>query len=171
MGVHGPIRTPLSKIPLGMPTGWDVGLFPRGVCWVTYSAIVTSSRPPSRPLPSVLVAAGVCLLEAVLLLVTALLYGLELAGDRAVDPSTASMSLVVCLIFAILLLVLASAWVKGALWPRTPTIVWNVLLLPVAWSLATSTSIWLGLGVAVVALMGVAAAVLSPSADLTDKAL
>lgn len=132
---------------------------------------MTSSNPPSPPTTPALVAVAVCLIEAALLLVTAVLYGLELVDDRAVDANTASMSLVVCLIFAILLAVLAAAWRKGAYWPRTATLVWNALLLPAAWSLASSNGIWVGLGLAVLALTGVVASLLAPAADLSDRAL
>lgn len=113
----------------------------------------------------------VCFVEALLLLVTAGLYGLELACGRADDANTASMSLVVCLIFAILLGALASAWHKGARWPRTPTLVWNVLLLPAAWTLATTNGIWVGLTLAVIALAGVVASLLAPAADQPDRTL
>jgi hypothetical protein len=106
--------------------------------------------------------------EALLLLATAAIYGLELADGRAEDPSTASMSMVVAIIFAILLAVLAGAWVKGALWPRSPTIVWNVLLLPAAWTLAQTNGLWFGLGLAALALAGAVAALMAPSPHLPD---
>ena len=112
--------------------------------------VVTPSNPPSHLTPPALAAAAVSVVEALLLLVTAGLYGLELADGRAEDPSTASMSMVVAIIFAILLLALAGAWAKGARWPRTPTVVWNVLLLPAAWTLVQSSGLWIGLGLAVV---------------------
>ncbi|KRE37706.1 hypothetical protein ASG73_08650 [Janibacter sp. Soil728] len=129
------------------------------------------SNSLTAPTPPAIAAAVVCLIEALVLVVTAFLYGLELADGRAVDANTASMSLVVCLIFAILLAVLAAAWRKGALWPRTPTLVWNVLLLPAAWTLTTTNGIWVGLALAGVAVAGIVASALAPSADLTDTAL
>lgn len=132
---------------------------------------MTSINPLPPPTPPALAAAGVCLIEAALLVVTAALYGLELVDGRAADANTASMSLVVCLIFAILLAVLAAAWHKGARWPRTPTLVWNVLLLPAAWTLTTTNGIWVGLTLAVVAVAGIVASLLTPSADLPDRTL
>lgn len=158
-----------------MPTVWDDRFVPS--CRVMSHEgsptllVVTSSQPPSSPTPSALAAALVCLVEAIFLVGTAVLYGLELADGRSDDANVASMSLVVCLIFAILLAVLAAAWRKGARWPRTPTIVWNVLLLPAAWTLATTSGLWVGLTLAVVAVAGVVAALLAPSADLPDRAL
>ena len=124
--------------------------------------------PPTRP---ALAAAAGCRGEALALGVTAPHSALARAAARAVDASTASMSLVVCLIFAILLAVLAAAWRKSALWPRTPTLVWNVLLLPAAWTLTATNGIWVGLALAVVAVAGVVASLLAPSADLTDRTL
>lgn len=108
------------------------------------------------------VAGAVCLVEALLLLVTAGVYGVELLGGEAFDANTASMSLVVSLIFALLLLVLGMSWFRGREWPRTPTIVWNALLLPAAWTLASSSGLWSGIGLAAVAVVGIVAALLSP---------
>lgn len=137
---------------------------------VTYAALVTSPNLPFAPSAPPRVAGGVCLVEAVLLLVTAGMYGLELLAGEAFDANTASMSLVVSLIFAILLVVLGMSWLRGREWPRTPTIVWNALLLPAAWTLGTSTGPWYGLGLAALALVGLAAALLAP-AHFDDRAL
>lgn len=116
-------------------------------------------------------AGGVCLVESLLLFVTAGVYGLELAGGTAFDANTASMSLVVSLIFALLLLVLGMSWLRDRTWPRSPTIVWNLLLLPAAWTLATTTGLWFGVGLAVLALVGIGAALLSPSPVFEDRAI
>lgn len=124
---------------------------------------VDSSVPPR-------VAGAVCLVESALLFITAGSYAVELLADRAFDANTASMSLVVSLIFALLLLAVGMSWMRGRLWPRTPTIVWNLLLLPASWTLGTSTGTWAGLGLAALALVGLAAAVLSPAHDM-DGAL
>ena len=106
-----------------------------------------------------------------MLFVTAGMYALELLADEAFDANTASMSLVVSLIFAILLLAVGMSWLRGRLWPRTPTIVWNLLLLPASWTLGTSTGLWFGLGLALLAIIGIVAAVLSPAHDFEDRAL
>ena len=132
---------------------------------------MTSTNFPVDPTVPPRVAGAVCLLEAVLLFVTAGMYGIELAAQESIDPNTASMSLVVSVIFAILLLVVGMSWLRGRSWPRTPTIVWNLLLLPAAWTLVTSSGLWIGLAVAVMALIGVGAALLSPAHDVEDRAL
>jgi uncharacterized protein YacL len=132
---------------------------------------VTSPNLPIDSTAPPRVAAAVCLFEALLLFVTAGMYGLELIAGEAFDANSASMSLVVALIFALLLLVIGMSWIKGRSWPRTPTIVWNLLLLPAAWTLVTTTGLWFGLGLAVLALVGIAAAVLSPVHDVDDRSL
>lgn len=109
-------------------------------------------------------------MEALLLFVTAGMYGVELAAGEAFDANTASMSLVVSLIFALLLVVLGMSWLRDREWPRTPTVVWNALLLPAAWTLGTSTGPLFGLGLAALALVGLAAALLSP-AHYDDRTL
>lgn len=133
---------------------------------VTYPADVTIANLPVDPNVPPRVAGAVCLIESALLFVTAGTYALELLTDRAFDANTASMSLVVSLIFALLLLAVGMSWLRGRLWPRTPTIVWNLLLLPASWTLGTSTGLWFGLGLAVLALVGIGAAVLSPAHDV-----
>lgn len=138
---------------------------------VTYPSRVTSPNLPVDPSTPPRVAGAVSLLEAVLLFVVAGMYGLELAAGEAFDPNTASMSLVVSLIFALLLLVIGMSWLRDRSWPRSPTIVWNLLLLPAAWTLGTSTGVWFGLGLAVVAVVGVGAALLAPAHGFEDRAL
>lgn len=138
---------------------------------VTYPSGVTIPNLPDDSLVPPRAAGAVCLVESALLFVTAGSYALELLADQAFDANTASMSLVVSLIFALLLLVVGMSWLRGRLWPRTPTIVWNLLLLPAAWTLGTSTGLWFGVGLALLALIGIAAAVLAPAHDLQDRAL
>lgn len=145
-------------------------LFPSHVGCVTYAAGVTPPNSPVAPSTLSRIAGWVCLLEALLLLVTAGTYGIELIGGEAFDANTASMSFVVSLVFALLLLVLGMSWLRDRAWPRTPTIVWNLLLLPAAWSLASSTGLWFGLGLAAVAVTGIVAALLSP-AHYDDRAM
>lgn len=141
------------------------------VCRVTYPAGVTLQNLPVDPLVPPRVAGTVCLVESALLFVTAGMYALELLADQAFDANTASMSLVVSLIFALLLLAVGMSWLRGRVWPRTPTIVWNLLLLPASWTLGTSTGLWFGLGLALLAVVGIAAALLSPAHHFDDRAL
>jgi hypothetical protein len=49
--------------------------------------------------------------------------------------------------------------VRGANWPNTPTIVWNLLLLPVAWGLVQGGRGLIALAVAAVAITGIVSAI------------
>ncbi|MDN5795558.1 MAG: hypothetical protein L0H79_07370 [Intrasporangium sp.] len=63
------------------------------------------------------------------------------------------------LVFAIAGTLLGRAWLRGAGWPRTPTILWNALLVPVAWSLHDAGRNAIGALVAALALAGLVGAV------------
>ncbi len=63
------------------------------------------------------------------------------------------------LVFAIFGTVLTRAWLRRARWPRTPTILWNALLLPVAWSMHDAGQSLLALAVGVLAVAGLGAAI------------
>ena len=81
------------------------------------------------------VAAANCALQALVLVALAVLYVVELARGETSDTTRVVVSIVIILLFAAALGALARSWLAGVDWPRTPTIVWNVLLLPVAWGL------------------------------------
>ena len=138
---------------------------------VTYSAGVTSHRSPEDVAVAPRVAGGVSLLEALALFLAAARYVLELTAGEATDASLASMSMVVCLVFGVLLVVLGMSWLRGRAWPRTPTIVWNLLLLPAAWTLATTSGAVAGVALALVALVGIGPAIASPASNLPDTTL
>jgi hypothetical protein len=103
-------------------------------------------------------AALVCALEAVTLLAFAVYFVWELVQGRSHDTTPAAMSALI-LVVAVGIAVLARSWLRGADWPNTPTVVWNVLLLPVAWSLLQAGRGLVGVAVGLVALVGVVAAV------------
>ena len=85
-------------------------------------------------------------------------YLWELVQGAGDDPTRVVMSVVLIAVFAVLLGVLGRAWLRGANWPNTPTIVWNVLLLPVAWSLFQAGHPVLALALGAVGVLGVVAA-------------
>ncbi len=114
-------------------------------------------------------AAAVCAIQALLLAAAAATYVMEIVQGRAADPSLATMSMLVTLIFAGLLALLAMRWWGGYRWPRTPTMVWSALLLPVAYTLAQANGWLIGLTVVVISLTGLVSAALSPSPDLPDE--
>lgn len=105
------------------------------------------------------VAAGVCALEALTLLGFCVFYLWELGQGASADTTRAAVSAILIALVAVGLAALARSWWRGAGWPNTPTVVWNLLLLPVAWSLLQAEHVLLAVGVGVVALAGVVAAI------------
>lgn len=109
------------------------------------------------------VAALLTAVEALIVLGFAVFFGYEVAVGAEDSLSTALGSGALILVAGIALLYLARGWARGAHWPRTPTLLWNVLLLPVAWSLHDSAQTLVALGVAVLSLASIAAALATPS--------
>lgn len=107
-------------------------------------------------------AAALTLLEALVVLGFAVFYVYEMVTGATDDLTRAATSGALILVFGIALLALARAWARGSQWARTPTVLWNVLLLPVAWSLHESDRDPVGLAVGAVAVASIVAAVASP---------
>ena len=104
-------------------------------------------------------AAALCAVEGLVLAGLAAFYGYEIAIGESDSIARAVMSLLLILVGAAALLLMARGWAGGSTWPRTPTIVWNALLVPVAWSLLQSGRPLIALGVAVLAVGSVLSAV------------
>ena len=122
---------------------------------------MTSPAPaPPRPRdPFRAVAAGICALQALVLLGFVVFYLWELTQDSSDDAVRVVMSALLILVFAVGIAALARGWVRGDNWPNTPTVVWNALLLPVGWSLVQSDHGLIGALVIVGALVGILAAI------------
>ena len=112
----------------------------------------TSPRGPRR------LAALLSGLQALTLAGFAVYYVVELALGEGSDAVRVLMSALLILVAAAGLGALARGWLGVAGWPRTPTIVWNVILLPVGISLIQGNRALIGGVVIVVALVVVAAA-------------
>jgi hypothetical protein len=95
----------------------------------------------------------------------AVLYGYEIAIGASDSVVRAVMSMLLILVGSVALLLLARGWRTGGSWPRTPTIVWNLLLLPVAWSLHQGGRTAIGASLAVVAVASVVAAIAAAPTD------
>ena len=104
-------------------------------------------------------AAFCCALQSLALLLFCAFYLWELAQGGSEDATRVVMSAVLIAVFALALGLLARAWVTGATWPNTPTVVWNALLLPVAWSLFQSGRTLIAAAVALVAATGIVASI------------
>lgn len=114
-------------------------------------------------------AAGVCALEALVLVVLGVLSGWDLARGASTEASGALMLTVLIAVMAVALALLGRAWWRGAGWPNTPTVVWNLLLVPVAWSLLQAGRVAIGVAVAVLAAVGVVAAVRARAVDADSR--
>lgn len=104
-------------------------------------------------------AAGICALQALVLLGFVVFYLWELTQGSSDDAVRVVMSALLILVFAVGIAALARGWVRGDNWPNTPTVVWNALLLPVGWSLVQSDHGLIGALVIVGALVGILAAI------------
>lgn len=113
-------------------------------------------------------AAAVCALEALTLVAFAVYFVWELAQGASSDATRAVMSAALIVVMAVGLAVLARAWMRGADWPNTPTVVWNLLLLPVAWSLLQAGRPVVGGALGLVAVVGVVAAVRARTGHSSD---
>ena len=112
-----------------------------------------SSRGPRR------VAAVLVGLQALALVAFAVFYAYELAIGEGSDPARVLMSALLILLGGVALAVVCRGWVRGAAWPRTPTIVWDLLLLPVGVGLIQGNQRLVGWAVVAVGVAGTAAAV------------
>lgn len=108
-----------------------------------------------------LLAGALCLIEGVLLLGLAAFYLYELARGGGGDGARVVMSAVLMVVVGVALVAGARAWRQGLTWPRTPTILWNLLLMPVAYNMALG-GFWGAWPLGVAAVMAVAAALATP---------
>ncbi len=140
--------------------------------WPTdrYAAAVSATDPSSRPTPATPATPGLpqrlagvlTLLEALVVVGFAVFFAYEIATGATSTLATAVTSGLLILVFGVGLGLLARGWFRARDWPRTPTLLWNVLLLPVAWSLHDADRTPVALGVAAVALVSIGAALASP---------
>lgn len=115
-------------------------------------------------------AAVLTFVEALVVLGFAGFYVYEMVTGATDDLTRAATSGALILVFGLALLALARAWGRASPWARTPTVLWNVLLLPVAWSLHESDRDGVALGVAAVAVASIVAALSSPARRDQDGA-
>jgi hypothetical protein len=96
--------------------------------------------------------------QALALVAAAAFYLYELAAGEGSDATRVVMSALLILVGAAGLAALVRGWLGDGSWPRTPTLVWSVLLLPVGIGLVQGTRTLVGWTVVLVALAcGVAA--------------
>lgn len=118
---------------------------------------------PNRPARAV--AGILCGVEALALLVLCGFYVWEITRGASDSLVRASVSALLIAVVGAGLGMLSRGWLGNATWARTPTMVWNALLLPVAWSLGQSGHLTLALAVGALALVALGAAVIARADD------
>ena len=98
------------------------------------------------------VAAVLLGVQVLVLVAVAAFYLYELAAGEGSDATRVVMSALLILVGAAGLALLARGWLGDGSWPRTPTLVWSVLLLPVGVGLVQGNQTLVGWVVVVVAL-------------------
>lgn len=116
-------------------------------------------------------AAVVSGVQALALLGFVVFYLWELTQGASDDAVLVVMSALLILVFAVGIGALARGWWRGDNWPNTPTVVWNLLLLPVSWSLFQAGRGVVALVLAAVAVLGIVSAARADTADLQDPDL
>ncbi|WP_239111436.1 hypothetical protein [Phycicoccus sonneratiae] len=111
-------------------------------------------------------AAVLCAVQALALLGFAVFYVYELAVGEGSDATRVVMSAAVIALGAVGLGLLARGWLGERRWPRTPTIVWDLLLVPVGISLLQAERTGLGWLVLVLALATLGAALIARVPDV-----
>lgn len=125
------------------------GLVPRRrSALVTLALVSDAPSPGPRRLAAVLTG-----LQALALVGFAAFYVYELVIGEGSDTARVLMSAVLILVGGLGLAALTRGWLGGAHWPRTPTLVWSALLVPVGFGLVQGNQTvagWLVLGLATV---------------------
>ncbi|HET7798900.1 MAG TPA: hypothetical protein VFL38_00680 [Humibacillus xanthopallidus] len=124
----------------------------------------SGQRPQPRGAATVAhrVAGALTALEGLVLLGFTVFYVVEMVSGATDNLSRAAVSTVLILVFGVGLLALARGWFGAADWPKTPTVLWNALLLPVAWSLREGDRAQIAVALGAVALGSIVAAVAAP---------
>lgn len=123
-----------------------------------------TTQPPKRGRTQrqwAVLAAVVCAAQVLALAGFVVFYLYEIGIGASDDTGRAVMSVVLFVVFGSGLAAMGRAWLRDQAWPRTPTIVWNLLLLPVAWGLRSGDQLAVSLTVGVAAVLAIAAAALA----------
>lgn len=123
------------------------------VALTTLDAVPVDSTPGARRLAALLLGS-----QAMVLVGFAIFFVYELVIGNGSDSVRVVMSALVIALGGLGLGVVTRGWLGDGWWPRTPTIVWSALLVPVGWGLIQGTQTLVGwLVIAVAFVTGLAA--------------
>lgn len=120
----------------------------------------SSASAPVRPPAPILVAAGLILLEAVVVLVLGVLEAANTRSHRAVVGVGGAILLG---LYAAWLAVIAWGLLRLRMWARGMAVATQVVLLPVAWSFWGGSTTWVAVVLAAVALTVIGCLVSPPA--------
>ena len=129
--------------------------------------------PPNRTIrPARRVAALVCFAEALVMAGFVVFYAVELLRGEGSDQMRVLTAGVLILVFAVAVGLLGRLWLGQSRWPATPTVVWHVLLVPVAVGMFQSGQLLIGLLItlAIVTAIGATVAAREPDPAEADPA-
>lgn len=112
--------------------------------------------------PARLTACLITGLQAIAVAAAAVFYVVELGRGESADGAGVISSVVLFVVVAGALATLALGWWRRAAWPRTATVVWNLVLVPVAVALVQAGQTLLGVALGVVVIGAVASALAVP---------
>lgn len=107
--------------------------------------------------------------QGLALLVLAGLLVVDVVSGTVDDTTQALTEAALVLVFVAAAAAMAKGLSGGSGWARTPSLVWNLLLLPVAYSLFTSGQAAIGTVVLVIAVLTLVMVWRSPPVELPDE--
>lgn len=128
------------------------------------------TREPQPPKTGTRLAGWLLAVQVVVIVGFVVFYVVELASGQGEDRTRVVMSCVVFLIMAAGLGVLTRGLLRNASWSRTPTVLWNALLVPVGISLIQAAQVWVGVVVMVAAVGTIGAVLAARRGDQADPA-
>jgi hypothetical protein len=122
-------------------------------------------EPTAPPTPALRAAGVLVALQGVVVLAAAVFYLVEALVSDASSLVNVAMAVVLFLLMGGGLLLVARDLVRRRRWARAPAVTWEVICLPIAYGLADSGRWYIGLPVAAVAVVVLAAVLTSTPAD------
>ena len=119
--------------------------------------------PAARPVVGArTLAAALTGLESLALFGIVVYYAVELSRGEGSEPVRVVTEGLLILVVAVGLALLTRGWLRWTRWPRTPTLVWNALLVPVGIQLLGAGLTAVGAAVLVAAVASVVLALVAP---------